>query len=449
MTHKKTSSRTKQQIHPRLLVVILLILIGLTSHAATYAADGSSDQGATKKPQEKNNALLISTEQPGMAAEKDFDKIRGYESYDPITNTWSAIEDFEEVELLEDATQHRDENYIYYSFWAYDPVAHQWKRVDIREYGYKNAKHPSPSDQATTKKPKKKKFEFWKNLGLTFAAGGGFSYYINTFDNLNLIVRKGQKEHFLQVPGSQDASQGRAYKIRWFSEGFGKLNSLKHDNLVNNKQSYEEVKGDFSFHGMGFYIPITTAIHYTFFKKLRIGVGNSLEVNYVKKMYPHGAAEHIIEYATSKPWFYHWKLFGTIGYKVFQQAKHAVVIDTQVGTVWDFGETWKQIPFGKYVYNGYYGSLGTAHEIKLNDFFKFFYRLSLQLKRYYHTFGFNSTSDNKPSTPAASMTFWQPAIHLEIGTIFNFGRDKDVEDEDEEEDNELEAETSVTHTDAN
>lgn len=369
MTYKKTSSHSKQQIRPSLPVVILIVIIGLINHHAIYAADGPSVEDTTKKPQEKNNALLISTEQPGMSAEKDFDKIRGYKSYDPITNTWSTIEEFKEVEILEDATQHHDENYVYYSFWAYDPIDHQWKRVDIREYGYKHAKHPSDSEQDITKKPKKK-FEFWKNLGLTFAVGGGSTYYINTVDNLNLLVRKGQKEYFLQTPDSPDVRQGKGYKIRWFSLGLSKINSLKHDNVVNSKQSYDDAKGNISFHGIGFNIPVTLALHYTFFKKLRIGTGSNLEINYLKTLYPQGDAKHIMEYEASEPWFYNWKWFGTIGYKVFQKGKHAVVIDTQLGAVWDYGENWN--PFGQFIHVGFYGSLGAAHEIKLNDFCKFF-----------------------------------------------------------------------------
>lgn len=424
MTYKKTSSLTKQQIRPNLVVVILSIIICLTNHQAIYAAAEES----TKNLPEKNNSLLISTEHPDMPAEKDFDKIRGYESYDPLTNTWSPIEAFKEVEILEDITQTRDENYLYYSFWAYDPMDHQWKRVDIREYGYKHAKHPSDSDQAMTKKPKKK-FEFWKNVGLSFATGGGLTYYINTVNDLNLLVRKGQKEYLLQAPGSTDAAQGKAYKIRWFALDVLKLNSLIHNNVVDTKKSYDEVKGDISFHGIGFNIPITLGLHYTFFKKLRIGVASNLEVNYVSKLYPQGAAANIMEYETPDPWFYNWKSLATIGYKVFQKGKHAVFVDTQLGIVWDFGENWN--PFTDYLHVNFYGSLGGAHEIRLNDFCKFFYRLSGQYKRYHNASSFTSVVDNKPST--SSITLWQPAIQLEIGTILNFGRNKESEEGDEDE----------------
>jgi hypothetical protein len=116
---------------------------------------------------------------------------------------------------------------------------------------------------------------------------------------------------------------------------------------------------------------------------------------------------------------------------VFQKGKHAVVVDTQLGVVFDYGN--KDVSLQslmQYEYAGFYASLGAAHEIKLNDFLKFFYRLSGQYKRYYNASDFATVGDSKPST--SSVTLWQPAIHLEIGTIFNFGRDKDSEDEEEE-----------------
>ncbi len=435
MTYKKTSTHTKQQIRPSLLVVMLIVIIGLINHHALYAADGSSVEDTAKKPHEKNNALLISTETPNMSAEKDFDKVRGYESYDPITNTWSAIEAFKEVEILEDATQDHDENYIYYSFWAYDSIDHQWKRVDIREYGYKHAKHPSDVDQVITKKPKKK-FEFWKNLGLTIAAGGGCTYYVNTVKDLDLFVRTGQKEFLLQTPpsGSSDTAQGKAHEIKWPISRTKRLNSINHDNVVTDTQSLGKAHGDISFHGRGFNIPVTLALHYTFFKKLRIGAGSNLEMNYLKKLYPHGDAKHIMEYEASEPWFYNTKFFGTVGYKVFQKGKHAVVVDTQLGVVYDYGNkkvSFQPWSFKNFEYIGFYASLGVAHEIKLNDFCKFFYRLSCQYKRYDNSSDFASVNDSKPST--SSIILWQPAVHLEIGTIFNFGRDKDSEDEEEDE----------------
>ena len=36
-----------------------------------------------------------------LKAEKEFSKIKNYESYDPITDTWSTIENFEDVEIVQ------------------------------------------------------------------------------------------------------------------------------------------------------------------------------------------------------------------------------------------------------------------------------------------------------------------------------------------------------------
>ena len=63
----------------------------------------------------------------------NFDQLRSFKSYDPATNKWYTIEDFETVDILEDTTAQREDQYIYHSFRAYDAVKDCWQ-VDVRSY---------------------------------------------------------------------------------------------------------------------------------------------------------------------------------------------------------------------------------------------------------------------------------------------------------------------------
>jgi hypothetical protein len=387
-------------MHKTLLVLSFIIAISFYS----------AQQGIFGKPSTASDStivqydtLAIITEPKGARIEKDFDKVRDYQSYDPITKTWSAIEDFKRVAILTDTTQQPAEEYLYYSFWAYDPIRKQWKRVDIRNYGYERP------DKAT-KKPKKP-FFFWRNFGMSLSTGGGGTYYSNTVQNLNLMVRKGENEYFLQSTSNTDKIQGKAYRIRWFTNTYSKITGIKNDGVVHDENSFEEIEGKkVQFKGFGFNIPFLLNFHYTFFERLRIGMGSNFTVNYLKSL-----SIQDLTYTAEKPWFYHIKWFGMVGYKVFRRGLHTVLVDTQLGTTYDLGnEPIKN--FTKFINNAFYANLGVAHERRLNDFLSFFYRLSGEWKQFENKDEFN--------TEAASVRLLQPALYLEAGLTINFGRQK-------------------------
>jgi hypothetical protein len=371
------------------------------------------------------NPIIISSNEP---VEKEFDQIKKYLSYDPTTNIWSQIGDFKTIHILDDTTQLRPEHYLYYSFWAYDVQHKRWKRVDISDYGYKHGIHPASSTNSETSKPieettaKKKSSGFWKNLGLSFSVGGGATYYYNDIKELKLFVTKGNQQFYVQVPNSTDAAQNKAHLIRWFYNRNKKTSEIEKliQTGAHDKHSLDSTPaGNMSFQGIGLNIPIMLGLHYTFFNKLRLGAGGNFEVNYLKKLTPAGVAANMMAYKLPHPWFYNIKWFGTIGYKVFQRPKDAVIIDTQLGIFFDLGTAPIENLFD-FIHVGFYGNIGIAHERKLNDYFKFFYRLSVDWKKY------NDHSDFKPSN--STIEFYQPALHLEIGTTLHFGRNMDEEE---------------------
>jgi hypothetical protein len=350
------------------------------------------------------DTLAIITEPKGARIEKDFDKVRDYQSYDPITKTWSAIEDFKEVDILTDTTQQPAEEYLYYSFWAYDPIRKQWKRVNIRNYGYER-----PDKAASKHKKPRKPFFFWKNFGMSLSTGGGGTYYNSTVQNLNLMVRKGENEYFLQSTSNTDKIQGKAYRIRWFTNTYSKITGIKNDGVVHDEQSFEEIEGKkVQFKGFGFNIPFLLNFHYTFFERLRVGIGSNFTVNYLKSL-----SVQDLTYTAEKPWFYHIKWFGMAGYKVFRRGLYTVLVDTQLGIAYDLGnEPIKN--FTKFINNTFYANLGIAHERRLNDLLSFFYRLSGEWKQFENKDEFN--------TEGASVRLLQPALYLEAGLTIYFGR---------------------------
>ena len=384
---------------------------------STTAGDRTSTSKGRSVAQEDGsgpqNSLLDSVEQ-------DFDKIRESHSYDPATGKWSSIEDFETVEILEDTTQQREGRYIYYSFWAYDAAKKRWYKVDIRDYGYKYRlgtksliSETAQSETAPEEEEDKDRVSRWKNLGLSCSLGGGATLYNNDINNLQLIERDG--DYFLQA--QDDELKDKAHFIRWFRDSYEKQDRFLKQSVSYGSQTIKRVLigKKFGFRGIGANIPITLALHYTFFKRLRIGAGSNFEINYLKKLATTGDASHIRDLALQEPWLYNLKWFGLLGFKIVRKPTQAWILDTQIGSVYDAGSRLKML-FKKrqYLHSNWYISIGVGYEKKLNNYFKLMTRLSGDYKRYKDTASFLSND---------SVTLSQPALHLEVGITLNFAKD--------------------------
>lgn len=348
------------------------------------------------------------------SVERNFDKIRKYRSYDPATDKWSSIEDFETVEILEDATQQREDRYIYYSFWAYDAAKKRWYKVDIRDLYRLGIKKPtSATDQSATEPAEKKaRDSSWKNLELSFSLGGGATSYNNVISNLQLIERNG--DYFLQ------AKDDEAYFVRWFRDSYEKKQYFLKRSVAYTSGVVKRVSSDskISFKGSGLNIPVTLALHYNFFRRLRIGAGSNIEVSYLKKLTPTGNASHISAMVLQEPWLYNIKWFGLVGFKIVRRHTKAMIIDTQIGYMYDAGSRLKMLlnKRGEYLYTNWYINIGLGYEKKLNNYLKLKTRLSVDHKSYKDTALFPASS---------SVAFIQPAIHLEGGITFNCAKDSE------------------------
>jgi hypothetical protein len=450
LTHQLGSKNTLKFLFPSLQAAKLaLIVLFCIISSPTYAADtpATESEKAHKKADGTNNPLLISTEDPKLKAEKEFSKIKSYESYDPITDTWSTIEDFEDVEILDEVDKKPANSYIYRSFWAYDPLTHEWYRVDISEYGYRKvtaADLAAEDDDLEEDDEEKKEWSFWRNLGMSLSAGYGVTWYMCQIKNMDLLARPNQKEFFLQPRNTHNA----VYKLQWFTQRPIKINTLEHANLFND---YTKVTHDHTFISAGWMnlgwvnIPITMSLHYTFFNRLRLGIGGNIEISYLTKLLCKNADGEKIEYELPRPWFANLKYFVTLGYKFYKGEKNSFFIDGRIGMALDYGN--REWPLksllktlGEYEYTSLYASIGPSHEIRLNSFFKFFYGLYFQYKRFDNDVDFGPVN-NAGAKP--SMLLWQPGLHLETGITLHFGRDKKEEPEEDEEDNEEDQEEGI------
>ncbi len=370
--------------------------------------------------------LIVMATAPALAAvERDFDKIRHFRAYDPATDKWSAIEDFETVEILESRTEQRPENYVYRSFWAYDPQTERWYKVDILDHGYKlTAASATPNQEETA--PPKKPYRFWKNVGLALRVGGGATFYQNNVNNLQLEQR--HERFYLQTADEAKQEKNQVgHLIRWFGAVYVPEQSFETGKSSNRKLVLPGE--DISFTGQGWNLPATLVMHFTFFERLRLGGGGTFEVNYLKELAPKGAAAGKVDTYTvdeQDRWFYNITWLGLAAFKVIKRPHYAVLLDFQVGSNYNQGlDPVAVFSVNRYVNTGMLYSLGLAYERKLNGYFKFLSRLSGDLKLY---------QDGPPLFDAqgddsAFVFYRQIAIHLEAGISLNFGKDDDDEKE--------------------
>jgi hypothetical protein len=415
--------------------VALYLMIGIWGHNAVVYANGSTSTSSSPGFQANEGEVIYadtlkvrsviqveaeSINNASEDAEKDFDKIRQFESYDPATDKWSLIEDFETVEILEDTTQQRKENFIYRSFWAYSAAKKHWYKVDIRDYGYRHRLGNQVTDTGENQQGQESKnFDSaWKNLHVNLSVGGGGSWYEIRPQGLNLIVR--DKEYFLQTPSG--ASEDKAFLIKWFRSPYKKIDRAFNHPIVYNKKVGQTISRNqkFGFRGIGINIPVTFSLHYTFFNRLRLGGGTNFEIVYLNRLKPTGAASSVAAYKLQKPWLYNWRWFGLLGYKIIAKPTSAVVIDTHVGMVYDMGS---KFDYSHYLYKSWYANLGVGYERKLNRYLRFTTRLSGDYRAY---------DDSSHFEEKGSMVkLYHIGLHLDAGLSLNFAKDTSGEETEE------------------
>eukprot|EP01132_Coremiostelium_polycephalum_P000328 gene328-419_t len=427
--------RKSNLFHVVYVNLLVLLLVGGMMFSHSYGIQQAKESlPSGKTPYESPIGI------PRDPVEKDFNKMREYFSYDPVTNSWSAIEDFKSIKRLDGVFMQPHDPYLYYHFWAYDTKQKKWKRVNIGNYSGNEtvANLKSIVEDVTEKSEKQGEKKqgprsFWSKVGLSCSVGGGALYSYYQAHGLDLYIKKGGPSFYFQIANSADAKDGKGHEIKWPEKRYTRnikftpidapAHGVVHD---NNSISHIKNKGNLYLQSVGMSIPVDLGLHYTFFNKLRVGLGGNFEANYVRTIQLGGDAKGNVAYEPVHRWSYHIKPYGSLAYKCFQREKGEVVLDAKVGTTFDLGTSpWKNLTFwigGP----GFYTGLGVANERRLNDYFKWFYRVGVDLKKYKDDTDFRLYSQ----TADAFVNTYQASLNLTIGTFLSFGRD--IEEEQRE-----------------
>ena len=384
------------------------------THNATAHKSTNAVTKAQKRCHQGPHRPLSSTEP--IPVRRDFDQLRVFQSYDPATDTWTKIEDFEAVDILEDAAEQREDRYIYYSFWAYDAAKNCWHKVDIRDHGYRLGGIAAIESTEHAETAPHKSSSFWKTLAFGCSLGTGPTFYHNKITRCRITERDGI--FFLQT--APEAQNKEGYRMNWFGAGYQKTDDLR--NGSPGDVSIQDAGGEIVFKGVGWNIPITLLTHYTFFKRCRLGAGCTFEINHLRKLAPKKGATVLGPFTVQQEhaWFYHMGWFGMAGLKIIHEPHQDVIVDVRIGQNYNAGATPRHL-LGKkrYVDQGWLLGVGVAYEHRLNSYFRLLLRLAGDWKRH------NGTPPDIHASPPL-VKLHPVAVHLDLGVHVSFG--KDIED---------------------
>ncbi len=408
------------------MLFLVLFAQGFVSYSNTSTA---------KKGVPKANNKTTSSAKTAIHVERDFDTIREFQSYDPATDGWSKVEEFDGVDILEDATEQRDTCYLYLSFWAYDIMQKCWKKVDIRNYGYRLGGETATQAEGDAPANKKSKnfTGFWKSWILGMRVGAGPTFFSNKINNLKVIET--EQYFFLQPQGNGNNTE--SLEINWFSSSYKRVNDPLDGNsgALNVRYALDQnahvVGSDnqSAFEGIGWNIPTTTLfMHYNFFKRIRLGAGCELAINQLKELKLREGASNISKLKIVPQWFYNMAWFGLLGFKIVHSPRQDLVLDLQIGKNYNLGSDLNTL-FRRlrYIYEGWLFGGGVAYERKLNNYFRFLVRLGGDWKKHDDT-------PKEMSNTDASVILHQTVFHLDLGIQLGFGKDTEEDTVTHEED---------------
>ena len=129
-------------------VVNIFFFLTLLSfvNSKLYAAEKKKIKNTKEKKQTKENTKSIEGKKKKKKNEKErkeeikeeYNDIKNFETYDPVSKKRSKIKDFDTVEILTEGEEEREKELIYRNFWAYDSKTQKWYKVNIPNYGIEN-----------------------------------------------------------------------------------------------------------------------------------------------------------------------------------------------------------------------------------------------------------------------------------------------------------------------
>lgn len=387
----------------------------VTQDATAYAVSEAT------KDAPKFYAGTITSSVSIISVEQSFNIIREFQSYDPATDRWSKIEEFDPVELLGEDTTKQQEDRSLYSFWAYDITKRCWQKIDIRDYGHVSKKLPTnqPGEAANVDEPLSKSAGFGEHWTLDLRVGAGPTIYRNKLNNLSLI-RIGQD---LFLKSSNRGNDKKSFKINWFRSSYSRVEDPLDDNSgVLNVYETQALSKQFIFEGLGWNIPtIMLFTHYNLCKRIRLGVGCELAINQLRELKLQGGVSGISGFNIRPQWFYNLAWVGLLGVKAVHCPHQDVVFELQVGRNYNLGPNMNNLVEKlQYVYDGWLLGGGVAYERKLNNQFRFLVRIGSDWKEH----------DDTPqsiSNVKTSIVLRQIAFHLDLGLQLSLGKEAEAD----------------------
>ena len=412
-------------------MILRCILLVVCVLCASQHAMAGEPQDAEKKAQEPDKDAVDSSDKVAdspaypIPVERNFNKLRDFYSYDPATDKWSTIEDFDTVEILEDPNDLRAERYLYYEFWAYDMITRYWHKVDIRDHGYKLGKLPTTENWARgagddmetpEDTPPEEPSTFWKNWAFGFRVGAGATFFKNILSNCSFTERDG-KLFFQDAKGEKEEV---AYAPNWFGKPCERIVRFGSGSKGTFSIKKAQIGQEIVFSEWGWHMPVTVFTHYTLFKSFRIGAGSGLVISHLKELVDKTNG-FTFEIPKSQQRFYNLNWFGLLGYKVMHSPVYDIVLDVQVGQNYSLGTSLKNAFKEKVnLDNGWLLSGGISYERKLSNYFRWIVRLGSDWR----------INDGTPGMEGdAFVAFHQIATHLELGMHVSFGEDTEEAEE--------------------
>lgn len=337
-----------------------------------------------KKPTKSQKKTPIKRKKEELKKQKankrNFDEIKEFYSYDPVTGKWSKIEDFETIEILENRKEKRKEEYIYRDFWAYDYKTKQWYKVDISAFGYKK-----PEETGWNR--------IFKNFAIDIGTGFGLGQHDMFAYGKNIFIADigGQGVYKLCKKNGNPIGKniGNLNIRRNYPIGFLQLaDSIQeiNDNIYNsNMNRSERVRFAQRIYGIEPVIPFFISAHYTFNKKYRIGMDLELSLNLLEefniKLQGKGKTEFLrrtVPGQIKKGMFYKSPLLIIkpslcLGYSVYRwNTFNDIILDLQLGTSLYLTDAAKFRPIGFWNLRS---MLGLRYERRFGNYGRLFTRV--------------------------------------------------------------------------
>jgi hypothetical protein len=355
--------------------------------------------------------------------DKKFEKAKDDLAYDPVTKKWTKVKSFKGVEVKDTKSKDDKDADLYDGSWVYDEKNNKWQQVDIKTDMYNDL------DEEESK-------AFGQNLAIGMSLGAGGTYYHNRLYNLAILKHKDD----LYFNSEAQRIKLTATRVGWFYDEYIPIRHFddKETQLLSTPGNANY------FTGSGLSFPINLFIDYTFFDRLRIGLGFAIEASFLRQLQPSDSISDkvgiIKNISNKKTFIWNMRPLLNLGYKIYTDSAYDWLINMQIGPVFDKGigkkrkngQGYENVLFSGYKRLGLFSSIGLAWELKLNGYWTMSTQLTYDFKHYKDRLNANKIPIF--GTSNAYVSLWQHSLKIEVGMRLTFAENS-IDDGEDEDDN--------------